>query len=140
MDGGGSSDMTLAFEIGALKALSQPDAAVQNARSWSEYVGVLADEPTHVVTNFTRQHRIRQDFFSGPRGKGESLSSVKTQFDTGRYVFIGTDADDECLADEHDWEYLSIEDAAEKAGWQLATDIEERAEQFAEEPDRDDWP
>jgi hypothetical protein len=140
MDGGGSSDMTLGFEIDALKQLSKPDEAVQNARTWSEYVGVLADEPTHVVTNFTRQHRIRQDFFSGPRGKGESLASVKAQFDTERYVFIGTDEHDEQLAEEHDWEYLPIEDAAENADWQLATDVEERKEQFAEEPERDDWP
>lgn len=140
MDGGGSSDMTLGFEIDALKQLSKPDEAVQNARTWSEYVGVLADEPTHVVTNFTRQHRIRQDFFSGPRGKGESLASVRAQFDTERYVFIGADEHDEQLAEEHDWEYLPIEDAAENADWQLATDVEERKEQFAEEPERDDWP
>jgi hypothetical protein len=140
MDGGGNSDMTLGFEIEALKELSKPDEAVQDARTWSEYVGVLADEPTHVVTNFTRQHRIRQDFFSGPRGKGESLASVKAQFDTDRYVFIGTDEHDEQLADEYDWEFLSVEDAAEKADWQLATDVEKRKEQFAEEPERDDWP
>jgi hypothetical protein len=140
MDGGGSSDMTLAFEIEALKELAQPDAAVQDARAWSEYVGVLADEPTHVVTNFTRQHRIRQDFFSGPRGKGESLSSVQAQFDTERYVFIGTSDGDQQLAEEYDWEYRSIEDAADNAEWQLATDVEERAEQFAEEPEREDWP
>jgi hypothetical protein len=140
MDGGGNSDMTLGFEIEALKELSKPDEAVQDARTWSEYVGVLADEPTHVVTNFTRQHRIRQDFFSGPRGKGESLASVKAQFDTDRYVFIGTDEHDEQLADEYDWEFLSVKDAAEKADWQLATDVEKRKEQFAEEPERDDWP
>ncbi|MFC7212811.1 hypothetical protein ACFQO4_01790 [Saliphagus sp. GCM10025334] len=134
----GGSDMTLAFELEALQALASPEAVFDDARGWSSYVGVVSEEPTYVVTNFTRKNRVRQDFFSGPRGKAESLESVKRQFDTERHVFVGVGDDDEALADEVGWEFLHVEDAAEAADWTLSTDSEE-----ADDPDeaiRDDWP
>ena len=137
MDGGGSSDMTLAFELEALKELANPETVFSDARSWSEYVGVISEKPTYVVTNFTRKNRIRQDFFSGPRGREESLENVKSQFQTERHVFVGTNEEDEALAESVDWEFLHIEDAAEAAGWELADEEE------LEEPEperRDDWP
>jgi len=137
MDSGGSSDMTLAFELEALKALADPNAVFNGARQWTEYVGVVSEKPTYVVTNFTRKHRVRQDFFSGPRGVEESLENIKRQFDTERHVFVGSTEADEGLAEATGWEFLHVEDAAEAAGWALATD-EEEAE--AEEPTRDDWP
>jgi hypothetical protein len=88
MDSGGT--MTLAFELDALEALADPNAVFDDARQWTEYVGVLSDQPTYVVTNFTRKRRIRQDFFSGPRGVRESLDNVADQFETDRHVFVGT--------------------------------------------------
>ena len=137
MDGGGSSDMTLAFELESLKELANPEAVFSDARSWSEYVGVISEKPTYVVTNFTRKNRIRQDFFSGPRGRKESLESVKSQFQTERHVFIGTTDADKELAESVEWEFLPLETAAEAAGWELAEEEE------PEEPEierRDDWP
>ncbi|WP_255168704.1 DUF7124 domain-containing protein [Natrononativus amylolyticus] len=134
----GGSDMTLAFELEALKALSSPEAVFDDARGWSTYVGVVSEEPTYVVTNFTRKNRIRQDFFSGPRGKAESLESVRNQFDTDRHVFIGVSAEDEALADRLEWEYLAVEDAAEAAEWTVAADDDGAADE--PEPVRDDWP
>ena len=139
MDAGGNTNMTLAFELEALKALSTPSEVVDGARAWSEYVGVVSDEPTYAVTNFTRKHRIRQDFFSGPRKKAESLESIKEQFDTERYVLIGASAEDEQLAEEHGWEYLAVEDAAEAAGWGLGADVD-ASEADDDEPTRSDWP
>jgi hypothetical protein len=138
MDSGGSSDMTLAIELDALKALAYPDDVFTDARQWTSYVGVISDEPTYVVTNFTRKHRIRQDFFSGPRGRGESLDNVQKQFDTDRHVFVGTSEEDAELAAERDWEYLSVEDAAEAADWTLGEP--DAPEVPDEEPERDDWP
>jgi len=135
---GGSGDMTLAFELSALQRLAKPGTAFADARQWTEYVGVVSDEPTYVVTNFTRKRRIRQDFFSGPKGKEESLESVGDQFDTERHVFVGTSEEDEELAERVGWEYLDIEDAAEAAGWELADADGEDAE--PEEDKRDDWP
>lgn len=137
MQGDGSSDMTLAFELEALKQLAEPDVVFTDTRQWSEYVGVISEKPTYVVTNFTRKKRIRQDFFSGPRGRRESLENVGRQFDTARHVFIGTTEEDKALAEETDWEYLDIEKAAEAAGWTLGT---AEAETTTQEKERDDWP
>ncbi|ADB62165.1 hypothetical protein Htur_3301 [Haloterrigena turkmenica DSM 5511] len=134
----GDSDMTLAFELEALKELASPESVFEDARGWTEYIGVVSEKPTYVVTNFTRKNRIRQDFFSGPRGKAESLEGVKDQFDTDRYVFIGSTEADEQLADEVDWEYLDVEDAAEAADWIIAANTETGDDDA--EPVRDDWP
>ena len=130
--------MTLAFELEALKRLARPEEVFSDARTWSEYVGVVSEKPTYVVTNFTRKNRIRQDFFSGPRGREESLENVKRQFDTERHVFVGTDDDDAALAGSVDWEFLHVEDAAGAADWQLG----EPADPDVDTPDesRDDWP
>ncbi|WP_424017944.1 DUF7124 domain-containing protein [Halorientalis pallida] len=137
MNGGGSSDMTLAFDLSALKELAHPDAVFNDARQWSEYVGVVSEKPTYVVTNFTRKHRIRQDFFSGPRGREESLGNVKGQFETERHVFVGTDDEDEALAEAVGWEFLPVEDAAAAADWELGEP--DTPDQDVEDS-RDDWP
>ena len=136
---GGSGDMTLAFELSALQALDAPGEVFADARRWTEYVGVISDEPTYVVTNFTRKHRIRQDFFSGPKGKQESLDSVQRQFDTERHVFVGASDDDRELAESVGWEYLPVEQAAEAADWTLVGD-EDEEQADAQEEVREDWP
>ncbi|KYH26438.1 hypothetical protein HAPAU_15360 [Halalkalicoccus paucihalophilus] len=133
----GDADMTLAFDLAALQELAEPDRVFTDARQWTEYVGVVSEKPTYVVTNFTRKHRIRQDFFSGPRGREESLESVREQFDTDRHVFVGTGDDDRELAERVGWEYLPVEDAADAAGWDLAADAPEPE---PTEDERDDWP
>ena len=136
--GGGDADMTLAFELAALQDLAEPSVVFNDARQWTEYVGVVSEKPTYVVTNFTRKHRIRQDFFSGPRGVTESLENVKEQFDTDRHVLVGTTDDDVAAADAAEWEYLPLEQAADAADWALAA--EDDTEDPFEESDRDDWP
>ena len=138
MSGDQGGTMTLAFELAALQSLAEPDAVFTDARGWTKYVGVVSEKPTYVVTNFTRKHRVRQDFFSGPRGVRESLENVKRQFDTDRHVFVGTSDGDRALAAEVDWEYLAVEDAAEAAGWTLGGADEE--EDPFEGESRDDWP
>lgn len=130
--------MTLAFELSALKQLAKPGTAFAGARQWTEYVGVVSDEPTYVVTNFTRKRRIRQDFFSGPKSRADSLQSVKEQFDTERHVFVGIDDEDRELAERVDWEYLTLEAAAENADWEIAEADE--PDPMPDEPERDDWP
>lgn len=133
----GSGDMTLAFELAALQQTADPEAVFTDARGWTRYIGVVSEKPTYVVTNYTRKHRIRQDFFSGPRGVRESLESVKRQFETDRHVFIGTSADDESIADDVEWEFLAIENAAEAAGWELA---DGDSSTVRTETGSDDWP
>ena len=135
---GGSGEMTLAFELEALKSLADPGTVFTDARQWTEYVGVVSEKPTYVVTNFTRKHRVRQDFFSGPRGVAESLENVAEQFDTERHVFVGTGEDDEAIAETAGWEYLPLTEAAEAAEWELAA--ESADEELFEAETRDDWP
>jgi hypothetical protein len=135
---GGSGDMTLAFDLEALRQLAQPDEVFTDARQWTEYVGVVSEQPTYVVTNFCRKHRIRQDFFSGPRTREESLDNVREQFGTDRHVFVGVDEEDEQLADAAGWEFLHVEDAAEAADWELGEP--ESAATVESDTDRDDWP
>jgi len=137
---GGSGDMTLAFELSALEALADPTEVVSDARRWTEYVGVISEQPTYVVTNFTRKHRIRQDFFSGPRGREESLDNVKRQFDTERHVFVGTNDADADLAEGVDWEFLALEAAADAAGWTLAADASAESGTGGDTETRNDWP
>jgi hypothetical protein len=140
MDAGGSSDMTLAFELEALKRLADPNAVFEEARRWTSYVGVVSDKPTYVVTNFTRKHRVRQDFFSGPRGVEESLTNVRAQFDTDRHVFVGTTDEDRERAEAAGWEYVPVERAAEAAGWATTGPGEEPDDPFEDGDARDDWP
>ena len=133
---GGNEDMTLAFELSALQSLAKPSTVFANARQWTTYTGVVSDEPTYVVTNYTRKRRIRQDFFSGPDGKKGTLESVKDQFESERYVLVGTDEDDQALAEDVGWEYLDVVEAAQAADWELAEEVAVNEE----EPVRDDWP
>ena len=137
MDGGGSGDMTLAFDLEALKQLERPDAVFNDARQWTEYVGVVSEKPTYVVTNFTRKHRIRQDFFSGPRGREESLANVYDQFGTERHVYVGVGEEDRALAESVGWEFVDVETAADAAGWDLG---EPEAAVDVQDDERDDWP
>ena len=131
-------ELTLAFDLTALKRLAHPDAVFSDARVWSKYVGIVSEEPTYIVTNFARKHRIRQDFFSGPRGRAESLDNVKAQFDTPRYVYVGTDEASAEVAENTDWEYLDVEDAAEAAEWELGEP--ETPAQVEQDTTREDWP
>jgi hypothetical protein len=137
---GGSGDMTLAFDLDALKELAYPDSVFTDARQWSEYVGVISEQPTYVVTNFTRKNRIRQDFFSGPRGRAESLENVKEQFDTDRHVFVGSGEADADLAESAGWEFLPVTDAAEAADWELGEPQAPEATANEADETRDDWP
>ena len=134
-----SGTMTLAFELEALKQVADPNAVFEDARQWTKYVGVVSEKPTYVVTNFTRKERIRQDFFSGPRGVEESLDNVKRQFDTDRHVFVGTTDEDREMAEACEWEFLHVEDAAEAADWTLAAGDDAEEDPFDAET-RDDWP
>jgi len=127
--------MTLAFELAALQRLADPEGVFADARQWTQYVGVVSEKPTYVVTNYTRKHRVRQDFFSGPRGVEESLGNVRRQFDTDRHVFLGTTDGDREKAQAAGWEYVPIESAAGAAGWELG---EPETETVTDE--REDWP
>ncbi len=136
----GSDEITLAFEYEALKALKHPDAVLKGCRQWAAYIGVLSDEPTHVVTGFTRQLGFSVDFFSGPRTLKESLPKIKVQpeLSADRYILIGNDDRNKAAAERQDWEFLLIEDAAEAAEWDIASG--EPDSSVTEESGGNTWP
>ncbi len=129
-------EMTLAFELSALQTLAEPGTAFADARQFTRYVGVLsADEPTHVLRKYTRRRRIREDFFSGPGDFESTLRSLPDQFESDRYVLLGTDEEAPEAAADTRWEYLPIEQAAAAAGWTVG---EQQAPDGT--PDREGWP
>lgn len=115
-----SSDMTLAFTLEALRSLAEPAAAVEDARSWSEHVGAVSRSPNGALT-FTRDRRIRLDFFSGTRPPSEALYGAGATYPTERHVLVGVPEEGD-LAAEVGWEFQSVTDAAERAGWALGGD------------------
>lgn len=120
---GGRGGLTLVLTVSALSRLANPSAAVADARRWSSNVGVVGDAPPDEVTGAVERAGIDPDFVSGEKGTTGSLAAVRQRIATERYVVLGTDDDVRKTAWALGWEYLPLEDAAEKAEWELA-DIE----------------
>ncbi|MFB6295278.1 MAG: hypothetical protein ABEH66_00330 [Halobacteriales archaeon] len=116
--GDGSDDMTLAFSLSAAERLADPGAAFADAEEWTRYRGIVSQAP-RAADRFARERDLPQDFFTGTRGRPESLALIREQYATGRHVFVGTGESDRRVADSTGWEYRSIEEAAERAGWEL---------------------
>jgi hypothetical protein len=111
--------MTLAFSLSAAKRLEDPGRAFADARGWTRFLGIVSQSPRG-AERFARERDLPQDFFTGARGRAESLALIADQYPTERHVFVGTDDADRRLADSMGWEYRSIGDAADRAGWELA--------------------
>ena len=62
-----------------------------------------------------------QAFLSGPRSVAEALSAVRNNFQTERYVFVGTDETGGAVKTVPDWTYQWVADAATAADWKLTT-------------------
>lgn len=135
-----SGEITLAFEYEALKSLKYPDAVLKGCRQWATYIGVLSDDPTHVVTGFTRRLGFSVDFFSGPRTLKESLPKIKIQpeLSADRYILIGKDETNKSAAERQSWEFLLLENAAKAAEWEI--DSEEPESTITRDPDGNIWP
>lgn len=131
--------LTLAFDLAALRRCVDPGAVVADASRWSEHVGVVTDRPPHVLTKFTREHAISQDFSPDPVSADETLEHMREHFDTGRYVHVGTAPSHERRASATGWEYLPIEEAASEAGWELGSEVDS-PEPSRQNTSTDNWP
>lgn len=134
--------LTLAFDLDALRRLVDPGGAVADATRWSEHVGIVTDRPPHVLTKFTRDHGIQQDFSPDPGPAAQTLEHMREHFDTGRYVHVGTSPEHERRAETTGWEFLSLEEAAGDAGWDIAAepDAAKSDESSRLDTSTDDWP
>lgn len=118
--GGDADEMTLALTYRAAGRLAEPAYAFSSASQWSDWLGIVGDVPTHVITKFQREHGVDADFFSGSGlGPRERLADVdeRSMFYAKRFVLVGCDGEREWAPEG--WEFLPVEEAAEKAGWDL---------------------
>jgi len=116
-----STDLTLAVSLGALGRLVRPDRALEDAATWASHVGIVSSEPSYIERRRVREAGYYQEFLSGPRSIMEALSSVRNNFQTERYVLVGTDETSGAVEAVSGWTYQSVADAATAADWRLAT-------------------
>lgn len=131
--------LALAFDLTALQRLRDPAVAVADAEEWAAHVGVVAAADLPVLTKFTRDNDIDPAFTSGPGGvTAETLADARATHDADRHVYVGTTDAQRSLADEADWEYRSVEAAADAAEWRLGYAPPDRSRTVEER--REDWP
>ena len=112
-------ELTLAITVAALERFADPATVVADARRWSTRVGVVGDAAPEEITTALERAGIDPDFVSGSKGTAGSLAAVRQRFPTDRYVVVGTDDAVRTTAQALGWEYLPLEEAAEKAEWEL---------------------
>ncbi|MCY4728943.1 hypothetical protein KY092_00050 [Natronomonas gomsonensis] len=118
--GGDADDMTLALTYEAAKRLENPAYVFADAAEWADWLGLVGDVPAHVINRFQREHTIDVDFFSGSgTGPTERLAEINrhSMFYAERFVLVGVPEEAGWTPDG--WEFLPLEDAAEKAEWQV---------------------
>jgi len=131
-----ATGLTLAFDLAALRRVADPAAAVADARRWSEHVGVVTDRPPYVLTKFTREHAVENDFPPEPAAAAETLDHMRTHHDTERYVFV---VPDDATPTAEGWEPLPLSEAVERAGWELGNPRTSESDEPTVEDDSD-WP
>ncbi|WP_321168265.1 hypothetical protein [Halorubrum sp. JWXQ-INN 858] len=112
-------ELTLVVALDAARAFADPGAVVEDARRWSRYVGVV-DNDVEAVAAFLADHGVENDFALGDRDKWRAMADIKAAANTPRYVFVGASPEDRRLAKHVGWEFLTSNEAAEKAGWTLS--------------------
>ena len=117
--------MTLVFGLGALRRLSDPRTAVAEAESWTAALGAAAEDDDELRTFLDREN-VEPGFVPGERGLIGGLVTVRQRVTTDRHVFVGATEEARAMAESVGWEYLPVEEAAEKAGWGLVESESER--------------
>ncbi|MXR22219.1 DUF7124 domain-containing protein [Halobacterium bonnevillei] len=120
--GGGVDEMATAYTFEAVQRLADPRLALGETNEWSDWVGLVGDVPAHAINAFLREHQLDIDFFNGSGdGPAERLAAIDehSMFYSERMVVVGTD-DEQWIAEDADWEFVAVEEAAERAGWSLS--------------------
>lgn len=118
-------ELTLLFTLSAARTLSDPGDAFEDARRWSRHVGVIAND-TDAVDAFVGGHGIENDYTLRAWDKWGTMEAIRESTETPRHVFVGTSSADRRLANAAGWEYRTVREAAEKAGWALGDPGHER--------------
>jgi hypothetical protein len=116
-----SGEMTLVFELDAIRAFDDPEAVFDDAREWSRYVGIVAHD-TDAVAAFLADRDVEQDFDLGDRDIWLIMDGIREDSDAPRHVFVGSTPEDRRIADATGWEYRTPAEVADAAGWSLVGD------------------
>ncbi|MEF8852080.1 MAG: hypothetical protein V5A44_08800 [Haloarculaceae archaeon] len=116
-----SGELTLVFTLAAIEPFADPAAVFADARGWSRYVGIVADDSAAVAT-FCDAHGLEPDFDTGDADKWLAMEEIRGTTATPRHVFVGTSVEDRRIADHLGWEYRTVEEVADRADWALAND------------------
>lgn len=129
--------ITMAFELAALERLADPAGVIRDTQRWTNHLGIVSEEPTHLVRKRARDYGFTPDFLPGPRTKPESLVKIKNQPEhrADRYVLVAVDEGIRESAEQTGWEFRPLEEAAETADWRLATETDD-----SDDDDRTGWP
>ncbi|WP_128904512.1 DUF7124 domain-containing protein [Halorubrum amylolyticum] len=114
-----TGEVTLVFSLGAARRLADPEAAAADAREWSRHVGVVAND-ADAVERFVGEAGIENDYALRNWDKWGTLGDIYEESDAPRAVFVGTSAANRRVATHVGFEYRPIDEAAEKAGWDLS--------------------
>ncbi|MFC4247004.1 hypothetical protein ACFOZ7_08325 [Natribaculum luteum] len=119
--GGDADEMTMALTYDAIRGVEDPRYVIASAREWADWIGIVGEVSTPTIQKFQRDVGIDVDFFGGSAtGPAERLADVdrRSMFYAERMVVVGPE-DDAWIAKAADWEFVPLEEAAEKAGWEL---------------------
>lgn len=114
--------MTLVFKRVALERLAEPASVFEDARRWTEGIGIVSDDDPERLASYADREELDPDFLSSVTGQTGGLAILRQQLSTDRHVFVGTTDEDRQFAESLGWEFLGVRDAAEAADWTLAAD------------------
>lgn len=116
---GSGGPMTLLLTVSAVERLADPEAVVNDARGWSEHVGIVGDTTERVsdVRAFVDDLEADPDLVAGQ--VSGSLADIRQRLRTERHVLVGTTDRQSNIAAALGWEYQAVEDAADAAEWDL---------------------
>ncbi|ELZ42193.1 hypothetical protein C471_04105 [Halorubrum saccharovorum DSM 1137] len=114
-----TGEVTLVLSLGAARRLAEPEAAMADAREWSRHVGIVAND-ADAVERFAGETGIENDYALRSWDKWGTLGDIYEETDAPRAVFVGTSTANRRVATHVGFEYVPIDEAAEKAGWALS--------------------
>jgi hypothetical protein len=126
IDGGsGRGELTLAFSLSAIERLETPAAEFEDAQNWSRFVGVV-DSDVEAVEKTVAEYTLQQDFDLDDNDKWLAMQELRKAASTRRHVYVGATEEDRRVATQLGWEYITVTEAAKKAGWTLSGEESEK--------------
>jgi len=114
-----TGEVTLAFSLSAIERLDDPKAAFEDARNWSQSIGIV-DDDTERIERLVEEYDLRQDYEIRGRDKWFVLEELCETATTPRHVYVGASDEDMRVSTLFCWEYVRVSEAAEKAGWTVS--------------------